>query len=107
MLLDWRHSGRLIDRLLAEDRHLDEAQRTAALDIGAVVAARAARFYAALAAVTVGGSDGSLSEAANRLAEAVGGLLETLGGKRGRYQQARALSERALSEFRRVADCQK
>jgi hypothetical protein len=80
-LLDWRHSSRLVDRLLVEDRHLNEAKRTAALDIGGVVTVRAARFFAALAAVTVGGTDRGLPEAADRLADAVGQLLEAVGGK--------------------------
>jgi len=103
-LLDWRHSVRVIDRILSEDRHLDEVQRTTALDVTAVVMARAARFYAALAAITVGGNERGLSESANRLAEAVGRLLEAIGAKRRKYQQARLGAERALSEFRRAAD---
>lgn len=104
VLLDWRHAGSLIDRLLAEDRQLDEAQRTTALDVTAIVTTRSARFFAAVATVTIGGTDGGLSESANRLAGAVGGLLEAMGGKRGQYQQARTSAERALAEFRRMAD---
>lgn len=105
-LLDWRHVGRLIDRLLTEDRQLDDSQRTAALDVTAIVTTRSARFFAALAAITIGGSERGLSDAANRLAEAVGRLLETMGSRKREYQQARAAAERALSDFRRVADRQ-
>ena len=97
-LLDWRHAGRLIDRLLTEDRQLDDAQRTAALDVTAVMTVRIARFYAAHAAITIGGSERGLFDAVNRLAEAVGSLLEAMGGsKRCRYQEARVSAERALA----------
>jgi hypothetical protein len=106
-LLDWRHAGRLIDRLLGEDRRLDEAQRVTALDIGGVVVTRTGRFYAALVTVTAGASDRGLSESASRLAEAVGQLLEVMGGKQRAYHQARARAERALSEFRRAAERRK
>lgn len=101
-LLDWRHAGGLIDKLLGEDRQLDEAQRTAALDIGGVLTARTARSYSALAAITIGAR--WPTDAANRLGEAVGVLPEAVGGKQRRYQQARTAAQRVLSDFRRAAD---
>lgn len=102
-LLDWRQSGPAIDRLVAVDRDLDENQRTVALDIAGVLVPRTTRFFAAVAALTLG-PDVKLANAVRDLTPAVTALLDVVAAKQRAYAQARGRAETALESFRAVAD---
>jgi hypothetical protein len=102
-LLDW-HTGRpALDRLLTMDRDLDDRQRTVALDSATMVTPRTARFYAAVATLTLG-PDIKIAQAVRQLTPAIGALLEVLGANEKKYARTRTQAEKALGTFRNVAD---
>jgi hypothetical protein len=105
-LLDWRRMSPGLDRILAVDSELDDNQRRIALDVAAVVGPRTARFYAAVAVLTLG-QDKKIADAVRDLAEAVGALLEMIGGKEKKYARARERVGNTLATFRSVADQQR
>jgi hypothetical protein len=102
-LLDWHAARPALDRLLAIDRELDDRQRTVALDLTTMVTPRTARFYAAVAVLTLG-PDIKIANAVRDLTPAVGALLEVIAAKEKKYARARAQAEKALETFRTVAD---
>ena len=102
-LLDWHTARPALDRLLTMDRELDDRKRTVALDLATIVAPRTARFYAAVAVLTLG-PDIKIANAVRDLTPAVGALLEVIAAEEKKYAQARAGAEKALAAFRTVAD---
>lgn len=102
-LLDWHSAWPALDRLLAIDRELDDRQRAVALDLATMVTPRTARFYAAVAVLTLG-PDIKIANAVRDLTPAVGALLEVIASEEKKYARARARAEKALGTFRTVAD---
>jgi len=100
---DWHAMSPFFDRLLAIDRDLDSKQRTIALDIVAVVGQRTARFYSAVAVLTLG-PDKKIANAVRELAPAVGELLEAIAARKRAYDRSFDNAQRALEAFRDVAD---
>jgi hypothetical protein len=103
LLGDWRRMSPGLDRVLAADRALDDNQRTIALDVATIVGPRTARFYAAVAVLTLG-EDKKIAEAVRDLADAVGALLEVIGAKGKKFGPARLRAGDALAAFRAVVD---
>lgn len=103
ILRDWHKMAPGLDRLLAADRELDEKQRTAALDLTTVVLPRTVRFFAAVAALTLGPNK-HIANAVRELTPAVTALLEVITARPSKYDRARHRAEKALAEFRAVAD---
>lgn len=103
ILRDWHRMAPGLDRIVAADRELDEKQRTGALDMTSVVLPRTARFYAAVAVLTLG-PDKKIADAVRELTPAVTALLEVIVAKQRVYQPARNRAEKALAKFRGVAD---
>jgi hypothetical protein len=79
-LLDVHRMGPSFERLLAEDRALDDRQRTTAIDLLTIVGPRVTRFYAAVAPLTLG-DDSKVADAARELVGAVGALVGAMGEK--------------------------
>jgi hypothetical protein len=102
-LRDWHSLSPGLDRLLAADCELDEKQRIIALDLATVVAPRTARFYAAVAILTLG-PDKRIADAVRDLAPTVDALIEVIAAPPKKYDGARAHAEEALGRFRDVAD---
>jgi hypothetical protein len=102
-LLDWHAARPGLDRLLIMDRELDDRQRTVALDLATTVMPRSARFYGAVAILTLG-PDIKIAKAVRTLTPAVGELLEVIAADKKKYAPARNRAEEALSAFRAVAD---
>jgi hypothetical protein len=102
-LLDWRRMSPALDRILAVDHELDDNQRRTALDVATVVGPRTARFYSAVAVLTLG-QDKEIADAVRDLADTVGSLLEALGAKEKKYAHARERVGNALAALRAVAD---
>jgi hypothetical protein len=102
-LLDWHTGGPALNRFLAIDRELDERQRTIALDLATILAPRVARFYAAVAVLTLG-SDVKIANAVRDMTPAIGTLLEAIAAKERKYVRARTGTETALGTFRTIAD---
>ena len=102
-LLDWYTARPVLDRLLAMDRDLDDRQRVVALDLATTVAPRTARFYAAVAVLTLG-SDVKIANAVRDLTPAMGGLIEVIAANNSKFSQAHNRAEKALGAFRAVAD---
>jgi len=102
-LLDWHTARPALDRMLAIDRELDDRQRKVALDLATMVAPRTARFYTAVAVLTLG-PDIKIANAVRDLTPAVGALLEVIAAEDKKYSRARARAEKALGTFRTVAD---
>jgi antirestriction protein ArdC len=67
------------------------------------VTPRTARFYAAVAVLTLG-FDIKIANAVRDLTPAVGALLEVIAADEKKYARARARAEKALGNFRTVAD---
>lgn len=105
-LLDWRHMSPALDRIIAVDHKLDDNQRRTALDVATVVGPRTARFYSAVAVLTLG-QDKEIADAVRDLADTVGTLLETLGANEKKYARAREQVGDALRALRVVADKQR
>jgi hypothetical protein len=103
ILRDWHRMAPGVDRILAADRDLDSRQRTIALDMVTVVLPRTVRFYAAVATLILG-PDKRIADAVRKLTPAVTDLLEVVSAREGKYQRARHRAEKALGEFRTVAD---
>jgi hypothetical protein len=91
------------ERVLAEDRQLDDSQRTTALDVATVVGPRTTRFYAAVAVLTLG-EDKKIADAVRDLADTVGVFMEVIAAKEKKYAPARERAGKALATFRTVAD---
>lgn len=102
-LLDWHTARPALGRLLAMDRELDNRQRTVALDLVTMVTPRTARFYAAVAILTLG-PDIKIAEAVRELPPAVGALLEVIAADEKKYARTRTRAEKALGTFRTIAD---
>ena len=102
-LLDWYTASPFLNRVLTMDRELDERQRTVALDLATTVTPRTARFYAAVAVLTLG-SDVKIANAVRELTPAVGALVEVMAANDKKYSRARARAEKALGAFRQMAD---
>ncbi len=102
-VLDWRRLAPVFDRILAVDRDLDDRKRLVALDLATVLLPRTVRFYSAVAVLTLG-SDKQIASAVRDLTPAVGRLMEVIAGKARTYERARARAEKALGQFRAVAD---
>ncbi len=102
-LASWPSMSRVVDRLLAADQDLDDRKRTAALDLAAIIAPRTARFYAAIAVLTLG-PDKKIANAVRNLTPAVSELLEVITAKQKKYDPAHARAEKALATFRAAAD---
>jgi hypothetical protein len=100
-LLDPQRMSPSLERLLAEDRVLDDRQRTTALDISTIVGPRVTRFYEAAGALTLG-KDDTIADATRVLIRAVGALMEVMGGKETKYVAARERVSEALGSFREV-----
>lgn len=103
VLRELQHAGPLLNRLLAADQELDEAQRTTALDMATVLGPRVARFYAAVTALTLD-SDDKLSVETRRLVRAVSGVLDVIVARKRQYMRARTAAEQALGDFQAAAD---
>src|ERR1700689_818191 len=91
------------DRILAADHDLDEKQRTAALDLTTVVLPRTVRFFSAVTLLTLG-PDKHIANAVRELTPAITALLDVITARPGKYNSARRRAEKALAEFRAVAD---
>jgi len=102
-LLDWHTARPALDRLLAIDRELDDRQRTVALDLATMVTPRTARFYAAVAVLTLG-PDIKIANAVRDMTPAVGALLEVVAAEEKKYARGHTRAEKALGAFRAVAD---
>src|SRR6266851_2900191 len=102
-VLDWRRLAPVFDRILAVDRDLDDRKRLVALDLATVLLPRTVRFYSAVAVLTLG-SDKQIASAVRDLTPAVGRLMEVIAVKARTYERARARAEKALGQFRAVAD---
>jgi hypothetical protein len=102
-LLKWDRASPAFERILAEDQHLDDRQRTVALDVATVLGPRMTRFYAAVAALTLG-EDKKIADAARNLADAVGAFVEVIAARQGKYAAAHDRVLKALRAFRTVAD---
>jgi hypothetical protein len=102
-LLEWRTGGPLFDRLLITDRQLDDKQRTIALDMAAILTPRASRFFAAVTVLTLG-PDKKIADATRKLTPAVTDLLEVIGANPKKFDSARVRAQKALGDFRAVAD---
>jgi hypothetical protein len=102
-LLDWRRMAPMLDRLLTVLWKLDDRQRVAALDVNALLVARAVRFNAAVSALTLGEHAGKDVRAAVRdLVEAAGELLEAVMASPRKYARTRRRAERALAACSRA-----
>jgi hypothetical protein len=102
-VLDWRRLAPVFDRILAVDRDLDDRKRLVALDLATVLLPRTVRFYSAVAVLTLG-SDKQIANAVRDLTPTVGRLMEVIAAKARTYERARARAEKALGQFRAVAD---
>lgn len=102
-LLNWRRMSPSLERLLTEDRELDDRLRTTGLDLATNVIPRTTRFYAAVAVLTLG-DDKPIADAVRGLTDAVGKLMEVIGAKEKKYTLAREHVGEALRAFRTVAD---
>jgi len=100
---DWRRAGPLLDHLLAIERDLDNAQRTAVFDATSIIAPRTLRYYAAVAVLTLG-PDKQVADAVRKLTPAVGALMEVMTAQERKFRRASRRAEKALGEFRRAAD---
>jgi hypothetical protein len=68
-----------------------------------VVLPRTVRFFAAVAGLTLG-PDKQIANAVRELTSAITALPEVITAKRRKYDRARHRAEKALAEFRAVAD---
>lgn len=102
-LLKWDRVSPAFERILAEDQHLDDRQRTVALDVATVLGPRMTRFYAAVAVLTLS-EDKKITDAARNLANAVGAFVEVIAARQGKYAAAHNRVLKALRTFRTVAD---
>jgi hypothetical protein len=100
-ILDLHRMSPSLERLLAENRALDDRQRTIALDVATLVGPRVTRFYQAAGALTLG-NDVEITDAARALIRAVGALMEVIGGKEKKYTAASQQVGDALGSFREV-----
>jgi hypothetical protein len=100
-ILDLHRMSPSLDRLLAEDRALDDRQRTIVLDVATMVGPRVARFYEAAGSLTLGNDD-KIADAVRVLIRAVGALMEVISGKEKKYTAASQQVGDALGSFREV-----
>jgi hypothetical protein len=100
-LLDMHRISPSFERVLTEDRALDDRQRTIALDVAMIVGPRVTRFYEAVGKLTLG-TDDKIADATRMLIRAVGALLEVIGGRETDYIAARQRVQEALGSFREV-----
>lgn len=98
-ILDLHRMSPSLERLLAEDRALDDKQRTIALDVATMVGPRVTRFYEAAGSLTLGNDD-EIADAVRALIRAVGSLVEVIGGKEKKYTAASQHVGGALGSFR-------
>jgi hypothetical protein len=103
ILGDWHRLGPGFERILAADRDLDGARRTAVLDMVTIMLPRSLRFYTAVTELTLG-PDKQIAAAARNLAPAVAALLEVTTAPQRKYDRARHRAQRALGQFRDVVD---
>lgn len=103
ILGDWHRLAPGFERVLTADRDLDDKQRTTALDMATLVLPRTVTFYTAVATLTLG-PDKDLANAARKLNIAIADLLEVMAARQRKYQRARTRVEKALAQFRAVAD---
>jgi hypothetical protein len=89
--------------MLDEIRYLDEKQRTTALDVAAVLLPRTLRFYAAVSILTLG-RDQAIADAVRQLALTIGELTDVAVARQQKYEEVRGRANKALGEFRAVAD---
>jgi len=100
-IFDLHRMSPSLERLLAEDRALDDRQRTIALDVATIVGPRLTRFYEAAGSLTLGNDD-KTADATRALIRAVGALMEVIGGKEKKYAAASQQVGDALGSFREV-----
>jgi hypothetical protein len=100
-ILDPHRMSPILDRLLAEDRALDDKQRTIAFDLATVVGPRVTRFYEAAGSLTLGNDD-EIADATRLLIRSVGSLMEVIAGKEKQYAAASQKVGEALGSFREV-----
>jgi len=93
----------LLGATLEADRYqLDEA-RTIALDLSTVVAAKANRYWAVVALITLG-QDKEITAAVRELTPKVTALMEGAGARQREYERLNSEMEKALEDFRDLAD---
>jgi hypothetical protein len=100
-ILDLHRMGPSLERLLAEDRALDDRQRTIVIDVATMVSPRVTRFYEAAGSFTLGNDD-EIADAVRGLIRAVGALMEVIGGREKKYTAASQQVGVALGSFREV-----
>jgi hypothetical protein len=100
-LLDLQRISPSFERMLVEDRALDDRQRTTALDVATIVGPRVTRFYEAAGKLTLG-NDEKIADATRLLIRAVGALMEVIGEKDKKYVPASERVGQALGSFREV-----
>jgi hypothetical protein len=89
--------------VLEADRYqLDEA-RTVALDIATVVAAKANRYLAVVALITLG-QDKEITAAVRELTPKVTALMEGIGARKREYERLNNELQKAMEDFRDLAD---
>jgi hypothetical protein len=93
----------LLGTVLEADRHqLDEA-RTVALDLTSVVATKGNRYLAVAALITLG-QDKEITAGVRELTPKVTALMEGIGAREREYQRLNDELEKALEDFRDLAD---
>jgi hypothetical protein len=102
-VLDWRAAVPFYDRMLGELRRLDINQRAVAQDLASTLLPRTARFYSAVAILTLG-RDREIATAVRNMTPAVMRLVEAITADRRKYDRERDLAQKALAEFRSAAD---
>jgi hypothetical protein len=102
-LLKWHRASRVLERVLAADRDLDDKQRITALDLATLVGPRTTRFFATVAVLTLG-DDKEIADAVRELSNEVGQLLDVIAAKEKKYVQARDRVGKALEAFRAVVE---
>lgn len=102
-LVDLSSLKALLASALEADRYQLDESRIVALDLATVVTAKANRYFAVVALITLG-QDKEITAAVRELTPKVTALMEGIGARKREYERLNREMQKALEGFRDLAD---